>query len=224
MNDQPCGSAPAEKRLHLFLLVSGIACLAWSGAFPNGRFNWLMEVLPAILGGALLVATYRRFPLSTLSYVLIWLFSLILMTGGHWTYAEVPLGDWMRQAFGFHRNHFDRIGHFFQGIVPAMCARELLLRRSPLREGKWLFTICVCIALAISAGYELFEWQYAVYFGGAQADAFLGSQGDIWDTQNDMFQALCGAIVSQLVLSRWQSRQIAQLTRRAHMHQTAVTV
>lgn len=221
MSDQPCGPSAAEKRLHLFLLISALAYLAWSGAFPNGRFNWLMEVLPAIVGGAILVATYRRFRLSTLNYVLIWLFSLILITGGHWTYAEVPLGEWMRQAFGFHRNHFDRLGHFFQGVIPALCVRELLLRRSPLREGKWLFTICVCIPLAISAGYELFEWQYAVYFGGEQAATFLGSQGDPWDAQNDMFQALCGAIVSQLVLSRWQSRQIRRLDSSANVRQSA---
>lgn len=224
MSESPCPSNPsnADKRLHLFLLISALVYLTWSGAFPNGRFNWLMEVLPAIAGGAILLATYRRFPLSSLNYVLIWLFALILITGGHWTYAEVPLGDWMRQAFGFQRNHFDRFGHFFQGVIPAMCVRELLLRRSPLREGKWLFTICVCIALAISASYELFEWQYAVYFGGDQADAFLGSQGDIWDAQNDMFQALCGAIVSQLLLSRWHSRQVARLSAQAPMPQSAV--
>lgn len=205
-------SRAVDTRIHLVLLISALAYLVWSGLFPAGRFNWLMEVLPAILGGAILIVTYRRFPLTTLTYVLIWLFALILITGGHWTYARVPAGEWMRQAMGFHRNHFDRVGHFFQGVIPAMCARELLLRRSPLHAGKWLFAICLSIALAISASYELFEWQYAVIFGGQQADDFLGSQGDPWDAQNDMFQALCGAIVSQLLLSRWQDRQLRALS------------
>jgi len=200
-----------HRRLHLFLLLSAAAYLAWSGVHPNGRFNWFMEVFPAILGGVLLVASYRRFPLSDMSYVLVWLFSLILITGGHWTYAEVPLGNWVRDAFHLGRNHFDRLGHFFQGVIPAMLARELLIRRSPLRPGKWLFTCATCIALAISASYELFEWRYAVTFGGKQADDFLGSQGDPWDAQQDMFQALCGAIVSQVLLSRWHNRQIAVL-------------
>lgn len=211
----PQPSHAADKTIHLVLLISALVCLAWSGVCPAGRFNWFMEVLPAILGVAILVTTYRRFPLTTLTYILIWLFALILITGGHWTYAKVPAGEWMRQALDLHRNHFDRLGHFFQGVIPAMCVRELLLRRSPLRAGKWLFTICVCIALAISASYELFEWQYAVIFGGQQADDFLGSQGDPWDAQNDMFQALCGAIVSQLLLARWQDRQIRTLTRAA---------
>jgi putative membrane protein len=199
---------PARK-LHLLLLLSGIAYLAWSGIRPNGRFNWLMETLPAMIGGAILLATYRRHPLTTVSYALIWFFSLILMTGGHYTYAEVPIGNWARDVFGFSRNHFDRFGHFFQGVIPAMVGRELLLRNTALRPGWWLFAICTSVALSISAAYELFEWQYAVTFGGKQADDFLGSQGDIWDAQQDMFQALCGAVVSQLLLSRLQDRQLA---------------
>lgn len=199
--------APASP-VHKWLLVSGIVFLAWSGFQPNGRFNWLMETLPAIVGGIVMVWVYGRFRFTTTSYVLVWIFALILMTGGHYTYAEVPIGNWARDAFGLSRNHFDRVGHVFQGIVPAMLARELLLRTSQLRPGKWLFTICVCIALAISAAYELFEWQYAVLFGGKQADDFLGSQGDIWDAQKDMFMALCGSIGSQLVLGWLQLRQM----------------
>lgn len=199
------------KPLPRILFLSALAYLAWSGAFPHGRFNWFMEVFPAILGGIILVVTYRRFPLTPLVYVLIWCFSLILITGGHYTYADVPLGNWARDAFHLGRNHFDRLGHFFQGVVPAMLARELLIRRSPLRPGKWLFTCAVCIALAISASYELFEWRYAVTFGGQQADDFLGSQGDPWDSQQDMFQALCGAILSQLLLARWHDRQLTAL-------------
>ena len=190
------------RTIHLSLLLTGLAYLLWSGINPNGRFNWLMETAPAMVGAVILLATYRRFPLSTVNYVLVWFFSLILMTGGHYTYAEVPIGNYIRDAFHLSRNHFDRLGHFFQGVIPAMLARELLLRTSPLKPGKWLFTICTSIALAISAAYELFEWQYAITFGGEMANDFLGSQGDIWDAQQDMFQALCGAIVSQLLLSR----------------------
>jgi putative membrane protein len=197
-----------SQKIHGVLLVSGLAFFIWSGIAPNGRFNWLMETLPAIAGGILLVATCRRFPLTDVNYVLIWFFSLILMTGGHYTYAEVPVGNWFRDTFHLSRNHFDRVGHFFQGVIPAMLARELMLRTSPLKPGKWLFLACTSIALAISAGYELFEWRYAVMFGGKQADDFLGSQGDIWDAQKDMFQALCGAIVSQLLLGRLQDRQL----------------
>jgi putative membrane protein len=193
------------------LLITGLGYLIWSGMFPVGRFNWLMETFPAIIGGTILVITYRRFPLSNLTYFLIWFFSLILMTGGHYTYADVPIGNWFRDIFHLSRNHFDRFGHFFQGVIPAMTVRELILRTSPMKRGKWLFFICVSIALAISASYELFEWRYAVTFGGKQADDFLGSQGDIWDAQQDMFQALCGAIVSCITLSGLQSRQIERI-------------
>jgi putative membrane protein len=203
----------SSRKLHLLLLLTGLAYLAWSGILPNGRFNWLMETLPAMIGGAILLATYHRHPLTTVSYALIWFFSLILITGGHYTYAEVPIGNWTRDAFGFSRNHFDRFGHFFQGVIPAMVVRELLLRNTALRPGWWLFAICTSVALSVSAAYELFEWQYAVTFGGKQADDFLGSQGDIWDAQQDMFQALCGAVVSQLALSRLQDRQLASLTK-----------
>jgi putative membrane protein len=200
-----------SKRIHLGLLAAGLGVLVWSGIRPSGRFNWLMETLPAMIGGLLFVVTYRRFRFSTVSYSLAWFFAIILMIGGHYTYAEVPIGNWARDAFGLSRNHFDRVGHFFQGVIPAMLARELLLRTSPLRQGKWLFTVCVAIALAISASYELFEWQYAVTYGGKQAEDFLGSQGDIWDAQEDMFMALCGAIVSLLLLGRWHDRQIKAL-------------
>jgi putative membrane protein len=201
-------SPPDNRKLHLFLLFSGILFLIWSGINPNGRFNWLMESGPAIIGGAILVAVYRRFKLTNVSYILVWCFALILMTGGHYTYAEVPIGNWARDTFGLSRNHFDRFGHFFQGVIPAMVGRELLLRTSGLRPGKWLFVVSVAVALAISAAYELFEWQYAVMFGGKQADDFLGSQGDIWDAQKDMFMALCGAIISQVALGRMQLRQM----------------
>jgi len=212
-----------SRAIHIVLLVSALAVLVWSGLWPKERFTWLMEVAPAIIGGAVLVATYRRFQFTTISYVLVWLFALILMVGGHWTYAEVPIGNWARDAFGLSRNHFDRMGHFFQGVVPAMLARELLIRTSPLRPGKWLFTVCVALALAISAAYELFEWQYAVIFGGAQAESFLGSQGDPWDAQKDMFMALLGAAASLILLGRWQNRQMRQPTTTCeHSHTSHV--
>ena len=139
--------------------------------------------------------------------------ALILMTGGHYTYANVPIGNWARDAFHMSRNHFDRFGHFFQGVIPAMLARELLLRTSTLTRGRWLFVLSSCVALSISAAYELFEWQYAVMFGGQRAADFLGSQGDPWDAQSDMFMALSGSIVAQLLFSRLQDKQIEKLTK-----------
>ncbi len=211
----PCPCESKTALIHKALLVTGIAFLVWSGIHPNGQFNWLMETLPAMIGGILMVASYKKFQFTTTSYVLVWFFSLILMTGGHYTYAEVPIGNWARDAFGLSRNHFDRMGHVFQGVIPAMVARELLLRTSPLKAGKWLFVLCVCVAVAISAAYELFEWQYAVMFGGEQADDFLGSQGDIWDAQKDMFMALCGAVFAQLLLGPLQLRQMEAICSRS---------
>ena len=212
MNGQ-AGPASRANPIHVALLVSGLAVLVGSGLFPVSRFTWVSEVFPAVIGGALLVFTYRRFRFSTVTYVLVWFFSLILMVGGHWTYADVPLGNWVRDALDLSRNHFDRLGHFFQGVIPAMLARELLVRTTPLRSSRWLFWLCVSVALAISAAYELFEWQYAVIFGGDQAEDFLGSQGDVWDAQKDMALALLGAISSLLLLSRLQQRQIDALTK-----------
>ncbi len=199
---------PQARPFPLLLLITGLVYLAWTGWNPTGRFNWLAETSPAMFGGIALLATYRRFPLTNLNYSLIWFFSLILMTGGKYTYAEVPIGNWARDAFDLSRNHFDRFGHFFQGVIPAMVARELLVRTSPLRSGKWLFALCICVALAVSAGYELFEWRYAVQFGGQAADDFLGMQGDAWDAQKDMFMALSGAVVSLLLLSGLHDRQL----------------
>ncbi|MCE9590953.1 MAG: DUF2238 domain-containing protein [Planctomycetes bacterium] len=202
------GAPDTTRKLHLALLLSAAAVLVWSAVAPHGRFNWLMETLPAMIGGAVFVAIYPRFRFTTVSYTLVWLFALILMVGGHYTYAEVPIGNWARDTFNLSRNDFDRVGHFFQGVVPAMLARELLIRTSPLRAGKWLFTLCASVALAISALYELFEWRYAVTFGGQAAADFLGSQGDIWDAQQDMSLALIGSIAAQLVFSRLQDRQL----------------
>lgn len=173
--------------------------------------NWISETLPAWIGAAILVATWRRFPLTGTAYTVIFVFGLILFTGGRYTYAKVPLGEAWREWFGFERNHFDRFGHFFQGVVPAILARELLLRRTPLRPGTRIFFICCAAALSISAVYEIIEWQYAVAFGGSAAEDFLGSQGDVWDAQKDMTAAFLGAAAAQLALARLHDSQIARV-------------
>jgi putative membrane protein len=191
----------------ILLAVVAIALVA-SGLRPYDRLTWLLEVMPVLIAAPLLVVTHRSFPLTPLLYWLIALHSLVLILGGHYTYAQVPLGFWMQDAFGFARNHYDRIGHLMQGIVPAIVARELLLRTSPLAPGKWLFTIVVFTILGVSATYEFIEW-WAALASEEAAAAFLGTQGDPWDTQWDMFLAGCGAIVSQFVFERPHDRQLA---------------
>jgi putative membrane protein len=191
------------------LLVIGAGLLVWSGIAPADRTTWILEVFPIFIAVPLLVATARRFPLTPLAYRLIFVHALVLMLGGHYTYAEVPLGFWIQDLFGFNRNHYDRIGHFAQGFVPAVIAREILIRRSPLKPGRWLFVIVLCVCLAISACYEFIEW-WSALIGGSAADAFLGTQGDPFDTQADMFMALVGAVAAQLLLARVHDRQIAK--------------
>jgi putative membrane protein len=202
---------PMRRREPLALLIIGVICLIVSriGAAEPG--TWVLEVFPIFIAVPILIATARRFPLTPLAYRLIFVHALILMVGGHYTYAKVPLGFWMERALHLARNNYDRIGHFAQGFVPAIVAREILLRRTPLPSGKWMFFLVTCVCLAISACYEFIEWGTAV-IGGSSADAFLGTQGDVWDTQWDMFTALTGAIVSQLLLSRLHDRQIRELT------------
>jgi putative membrane protein len=204
----------AGSREPLVLLLLGLVLLVWSGIAPKDRFTWFLEVLPVLVGVPILVATHRRFPLTPLLYRLLLIHAAILMAGGHWTYAEVPLGFWMKETFHFARNHYDRIGHLAQGFVPAILAREILLRKTPLRARGWLFTLVTAVCLAVSALYELFEWGTAVATGSA-ADAFLGTQGDPWDTQWDMFLCLAGALVSQLLLSRTHDRELAKLGSRS---------
>ena len=194
----------------LALILLGTIALIISGVNPADRATWWLEVFPIFIAVPILLATARRFPLSPLAYRLIFVHALILMVGGHYTYAKVPLGFWMEQWFGFARNHYDRIGHLAQGFVPAIVAREILLRRSPLTTGKWLFTIVTALCLAISACYEFVEW-FAAVLGGSSADAFLGTQGDVWDTQWDMLMALIGAITAQILLTRVHDRQLARL-------------
>ena len=197
------------------LLGVGAAALLVSGIAPHDRLTWLLEVAPILVAVPILVATARRFPLTPLAYRLIFVHALILMLGGHYTYAEVPLGDWVADALGLARNPYDRLGHLAQGFVPAIVVREILIRRSPLRPGKWLVFLVVCVCLAISAAYELVEW-WSALIGGENAAAFLGTQGDQWDTQWDMFMALVGAVAALALLGRYHDRQIARLEEHIH--------
>ena len=196
--------------LPLSLLAVTAVLLAASAYHPYDPATWWMEVFPIFIAVPILAATYRRFPLTPLVYTLIFVHACILMLGGHYTYARVPLGFWMQDLFGFARNHYDRIGHLAQGFIPAVLAREILVRRSPLRPGGWLFFLVCCVCLAVSAVYEFIEW-WAALIGGSGATEFLGTQGDVWDTQWDMFMALVGAITAQIALSRVHDRQIAKL-------------
>ncbi|MEA2490761.1 MAG: putative rane protein [Acidobacteriota bacterium] len=191
------------------LLAIAAAVFVWSAVRPHDRFTWMLEVFPAVIGAVVLLATWRRFRLSTLALVLITVHAIILMVGGKYTYALVPLGAWMEDWFGFTRNHYDRIGHFAQGFVPAIVAREILLRVARLRRDRWLPAIVVSMCLAISALYELLEWTVAALTGTA-AEAFLGTQGDVWDTQKDMLLALIGAICALTLLSRLHDRSMAK--------------
>jgi putative membrane protein len=180
--------------------------LAWSGWHPADRFTWWLEVAPVLIGLPIVLATSRRFPLTRLSQTLLTLHAVILMVGGRYTYAQVPLGFWMERWFGFARNDYDRIGHLAQGFIPAVVAREVLRRKTALRGG-WLAFLVICFALATSASYELIEWGTAMATGTA-AQAFLGTQGDVWDTQWDMFMALLGALAAVGLMTRWQERQL----------------
>jgi putative membrane protein len=191
----------------------------WSAVRPHDYFTWILEVAPALAAVGLLVFTYPRFRFTLLAYWLIAIHAAILFIGGHYTYAQVPLGEWIRSAFDLTRNHYDRLGHFAQGFVPAIIGREILLRRSPLKEGAWLRFLVLCVCLAISATYELFEWRVAV-LTGSHAEDFLGTQGDPWDTQKDMATALIGAVTALLFLSRWHDRQLRAM-REAEAKSTA---
>jgi putative membrane protein len=199
--------------LHLALLFATALVFTWSGWRPYDRLTWWLETAPGIIGAALLIATYSRFRFSTLCYTLIALHIMLLCVGGHYTYARVPLFNWLQPIFGWHRNHFDRLGHFAQGFVPALIARELFIRLRVVPSNGWRFAIVILICMGISALYELLEW-VAALVGGSASSAFLGTQGDVWDTQEDMFMALIGAICALVFLSRWQNKQMRQLPSR----------
>jgi putative membrane protein len=198
------------KRLHLTLLAAVGAVLLWSGIRPHDYFTWFLEVIPALVGFVLLAATYRRFRFTDLAYVLMAIHACILMVGGHYTYAEVPLFHWIRDAFHLARNNYDKVGHFAQGFIPAILTREILVRTSPLRPGKWLSFLTVSVCLALSAVYEFIEWWVALATGEG-AEAFLGTQGYVWDTQSDMLYAAIGAILSLALLSRVHDRMLARV-------------
>jgi putative membrane protein len=204
---QAVASPAASRRAFSGFVAVAVLGLIVSGIAPHDRITWWLEVAPVVIGLAVLAWTRERFLLTWLAYVLVAVHAAILMLGGHYTYAEVPLGFWMQDAFDLARNHYDRIGHFAQGFVPAILAREILLRRTRLVRGGWLSFLVVATCLAISATYEFLEWWTAL-IGGGQAEAFLGTQGDVWDTQWDMFMATVGAVSSLALLSRTHDRAL----------------
>lgn len=199
-----------RRLLHSSLLILVLAVLTWSVIAPHDYPTWWMEVTPALVGLVILAAIYPRFQFTPMVCVLIALHMILLMVGGHYTYARVPLFDWVKEWTGWTRNDYDRLGHFAQGFVPALIAREILLRRNVLAKRAWIPFLVVCICLAISASYELIEWGAALALGQG-ADDFLGSQGDIWDTQEDMFMALIGATCAVLFFSAWHNRQLKKM-------------
>jgi putative membrane protein len=195
-----------SRREPAVLLAAVLAGLVLSGIGPADRVTWVLEVFPVLVGVPLLVSTRRRFPLTPLLYRLLAAHAVVLMVGGHWTYADVPLGEWVKDWTG-GRNSYDKVGHFAQGFVPAILAREVLLRRSPVPRGPWLSLFVVSVCLAFSAVYEMLEW-WAAVIGGSGADAFLGTQGYVFDTQSDMFLALVGAVAALALLGRVHDRQL----------------
>ena len=201
-----------QDRLLTVLLTATLIAMAVSGLRPYDRVTWAMEVAPVVIALPILFATRRNLPLTTLLYVLIFMHALVLILGGAYTYARVPLGGWVQQAFDLARNPYDKLGHFMQGFVPVMVAREILIRGEYARGRRMVAFLCVCIALAISAVYELVEWWAAVALGQG-AEEFLGTQGDPWDTQSDMFCAGLGAVFALFALSAVHDRQLAALSR-----------
>ena len=195
--------------LRMVWMALFLGVLIWSGIGPKDFTTWCLEVFPAVAGAVVLWVTRERFPLTTLVYVLILIHCVILMIGGHYTYAEVPLGEWLREAFDGTRNNYDKLGHFVQGFIPAMIARELMIRLKVFNSARWRDLFIVCFCLAFSALYELIEWWVALLSEEA-ADAFLGTQGYVWDTQSDMGWAMFGAVLALLLLSKWHDKQLRE--------------
>ena len=204
-----------QQQISIWLkgLIAVIGAVSlWSYIGAKDLIIWWAEAIPALFALVFLPLIYRSFPLTPLLYILITIHAVILLMGAHYTYAEVPIGDWFREAFNLSRNHFDRLGHLAQGFIPAIIARELMLRTSPLRPGKWLFWIVMMSVLGFSGFYEIIEWQFAEWAGGGDTTGdFLGTQGDVWDPQKDMAMALIGAIAAQFLLGRLHDRQLAEL-------------
>jgi len=196
--------------MRIVWISSFFVVLIWSGIHPKDYFTWFLEVAPALIGLIAVSVTYKKFRLTNLSYVLILIHCIILMIGGHYTYAEVPLFDWIRDYFELERNNYDKVGHLAQGFIPAIISREIFIRKSIINSTAWLNFFVVCFCLALSAFYELIEWWVAIYTGES-AEAFLGTQGYVWDTQSDMGLALLGAVLSLIILSRLQDKQLNRI-------------
>lgn len=196
---------------HIIQLIILLAVIIWSIIKPYDMLTWIMEFAPAITGLAILALTWKKFRFTGFIYWCVLVHCIILLVGAHYTYARVPFFDWLKVLFNLSRNNYDKLGHLAQGFFPALIIRELLLRTSPLKQGKWLFFITVSIALAISAFYEFIEWWAGAAMGGS-ADDFLGSQGYVWDTQSDMFLAMLGAILAQIIFSKYQDRKIREMS------------
>lgn len=209
-SESPPAARPSP-RVPLALLAAVAAVTAWSAWRPKDVGIWFLEAAPLLAAVPLLWLTWRRFPLTSLAYVCIALHGVVLLYGAHTTYAETPLGNWARDAFGLARNHYDRLGHVAQGFFPAVVVREVLVRCTPLRPGGWLFFLVLCVCVSVAAAYELAEWAVAVAGPEAQGTAFLATQGDVWDTQWDILLCGLGATASQLVLARLHDRQLARL-------------
>jgi putative membrane protein len=201
----------SSKTYHLILLIVVLAFWTWSGIDPHDtRLTWILETFPWLLALPVLLLTYRRFPLTHLTYTLIAIHAMVLMLGGHYSYAKVPLGFWMEDWFGWTRNNYDKIGHFMQGFAPAIYVREILVRTSPLRPGKWLSFVSIAVPLAFSALYEIVEW-LASLSDPTDTEAFLGTQGYIWDTQTDMFLCLIGSVAALILLTKWHNEHLSRI-------------
>ncbi len=205
-------SRESLSRMNVLWLLIFTIVFIWSAINPTDRLTWFLEVLPAVIGLALIVLTRNTFPLTSLLYGLILIHCVILMIGGHYTYAEVPLFDWFKEWFGWDRNNYDKVGHFAQGFVPVILAREILIRKAVVDSERWINFFSISVALAFSAFYELIEWWVALLSDEA-AEAFLGTQGYEWDTQSDMGWALMGAILGVVLLRKWHQRQLSTLQR-----------
>jgi len=198
-----------EHKINLALLMALITTIIWSGIRPYDRLTWALEVTPVAIGVGILIATYSRFRFTRLPYIAVFLATVLICVGGHWTYARVPIGNWAKEAFGLSRNHYDRVGHFMQGVFSALIAREMVLRRSGVRRGLWLFLLVTSTSLAIAALFEFIEWFVAVAIGDG-SQAYLATQGDEWDAHWDMLLAMWGAILVQLVLAGVQDRHLRE--------------
>jgi putative membrane protein len=205
--------AVTDRRLLWFCALLA-PVLGWSAIAPHDYFTWFLEIAPVFIGVPVALVLHRRFPLSNLLLMLLWWHCVVLILGGHYTYARVPVGDWAMHWFGWTRNNYDKLGHFAQGFVPAILTREILLRTSPLKGSRWLSFLVVSVCLAFSALYELIEWAVAVMTGSA-ADDFLGTQGYVWDTQTDMAWALVGALAGVVLLAKIHDRSLAKLASRS---------